>query len=99
MEEILDKIYAEAKQNAPFLNKLIKAKRGTNAMHDFCILANEQGFDICPGDFFDFGETYSCNQLKSTNGGGVNPYDFFDDPFEMFYVRLELLIVDKTVDL
>lgn len=35
------------------------------------------------------GKEYSCNQLKSTNGGGVTPYAYFDDPYEMFFVELE----------
>ena len=95
MQDVLDKIYAEAKQNKAFLKSLLHAKQGTNAMWDFCVIVNKRGFEICPGDFLDFGETYSCNQLKSTNGGGVNPYAFYDDPFEMFYVQLEALTVDK----
>ena len=98
MQDILDKIYLEAKHNETFLNILLDAKKGTNAMVDFCNAATEYGYAISPADFFDFGESYSCNQLKSTNGGGVNPYVYFDDPFEMFYVQLESLIVDKSID-
>lgn len=95
MQDVLDRIYDEAKHNKNFLKRLLCAKQGKNAMFDFCSIVSEYGFVICPGDFLDFGETYSCNQLKSTNGGGVNPYTFYDDPFEMFYVQLESLDVDK----
>ena len=96
MQDTLDKIYMEAKRDCAFLRELLTVKVGRNPMIDFCELATQKGFKICPGDFFDYGETYSCNQLKSTNGGGVNPYNYFDDPFEMFYVRLESLSIDKN---
>ena len=55
----------------------------------FCRCAQGEGYGLTIGDIVSDGEEYSCNQLKSTNGGGVTPYAYFDDPYEMFFVELE----------
>ena len=93
--DFLDLIYETAKGNRTFLTELLKAAHSNNALYDFCVSAQKYGIEVTPGDFFDAGETYSCNQLKSTNGGGVNPYMYFDDPFEMLCVQLKSLEIDN----
>ncbi len=95
MQNFLDEIYENAKADKVFLTELLFTLQGENAMFDFCLCAQKHGIDVTVGDFLGAGESYSCNQLKSTNGGGVNPYAYFDDPFEMLCVQLESLLIDK----
>ena len=89
LNEIFEDIYNIAKQDKAVRERLIAVYRSNDAIENFCEYAAELGFVITPGDIITAGEEYSCNQLKSTNGGGVNPYDFFDDPFDMFMVSIE----------
>lgn len=93
--DFLDLIYEKAKKNQTFLTELLNAAHSDNALYNFCISLQKYGIEVTPGDFLDAGETYSCNQLKSTNGGGVNPYMYFDDPFEMLCVQLKSIEIDN----
>ena len=95
VDDYIGLIYDKAKSNPVFLEEIVKTTLGNNALYDFCAYAQKHGINVTPGYFLTVGETYSCNQLKSTNGGGVNPYMYFDDPFEMLCVQLESLLIDK----
>lgn len=83
MNDIFDKIYQKARQDISFAQKLKRAYESSEPLLNFCTVCGEYGFEITPGEIITMGEEYSCNQLKSTNGGGVIPYDYFDDPYEM----------------
>ena len=95
MIEPFDLIFEMAKKDTLFLEELLETTHGSNALLDFCACAQRRKINVTPGYFLSLGESYSCNQLKSTNGGGVNPYLYFDDPFEMLCVQLESLLIDK----
>ncbi len=91
MNKIFDKIYEKAKNDASFRKAVIDAYNSTEPLLNFCTVCIQNGFEISIGDILTIGEEYSCNQLKSTNGGGVNPYNFFDDPFEMLINQIQLI--------
>lgn len=88
-----DKIFDKAKCDDVFRAQIIAAYNGAEPLVDFCRVCVNHGFDITPGELIALGEEYSCNQLKSTNGGGVNPYDYYDDPFEM--LMTSVIALDK----
>jgi hypothetical protein len=87
--DVMEKLLKDAKENQSLRAELLSTRQSKEPMKEFCELASEKGYPISMGDLIAAGEEYSCNQLKSTNGGGVNPYTFFDDPYEMFFASLE----------
>lgn len=88
-EHTLRELTKRAKEDEEFRLALLETRKADDPMEEFCKFATEAGFPITIGELLTAGEEYSCNQLKSTNGGGVNPYDYFDDPYEMFFVGIE----------
>ena len=80
---IFDVIFERAKADKAFKTELINAYKSSEPLMGFCDICTKNGIPVTAGDIITLGEEYSCNQLKSTNGGGVIPYDYYDDPFEM----------------
>ncbi len=89
INDVFDGIYEKAKKDKSIKRDLMEIYQSNDALTGFCEYAKRLGYDIAPGDILTAGEEYSCNQLKSTNGGGVNPYDLFDDPLDNFMVSIE----------
>lgn len=89
--DVFEKILYKARNDKRVVEKLLEIFKGDNPMADFCKYSTECGYKITPGDIITDGEEFSCNQLKSTNGGGVIPYNFFDDPFEMFITTIKMI--------
>ena len=93
MKEIgvmLDSLLAEARRTPAIRAQLLQTREEDEPMLSFCNIASALGYPITPGELIAAGEEYSCNQLKSTNGGGVNPYDFYDDLYDNFFISLTL---------
>ena len=88
IENKLSEIALMAKNDISLAKRIVETQNKREPLIEFCKIANELDFDFSPGDIIALGQDYSCNQLKSTNGGGVNPYDFYDDPYEMLIVEL-----------
>ena len=86
--EKLDQLLVLARADASVKEKLLAARAAEEPMQAFCETATALGFPITVGELITAGEEYSCNQLKSTNGGGVNPYDYYDDLYDNFYIAL-----------
>ena len=89
MKEIgvmLDSLLAEARRTPAIRAQLLQTREEDEPMLAFCNIASAFGYPITPGELIAAGEEYSCNQLKSTNGGGVNPYDFYDDLYDNFFI-------------
>lgn len=91
MDDIFGKLYKLAKNDKAVLDALFETYNADDPLDEFCKYVKTLGFDITIGDIITMGEEYTCNQMKSTNGGGVNLYDYFDDPWEMFFASLEHL--------
>lgn len=89
MLESLGKLMVLARRDPEVKKRLMLTRQTEEPMDTFCRIACELGCPITMGELIAAGEEYSCNQLKSTNGGGVNPYQMFDDPYEQFFVELE----------
>ncbi len=89
MNPAMEQMARRAKTDTAFRQKLLDTRSQTDPLAAFCRCAQAEGYDLTIGDIISDGEEYSCNQLKSTNGGGVTPYAYFDDPYEMFFVELE----------
>ena len=86
--EKLDSILALARADGELKSRLLALRDSAEPMENFCKEVSLLGFDLTPGELITAGEEYSCNQLKSTNGGGVNPYDYYDDLFDHFFIAL-----------
>ena len=86
---IMSLITQRAKQDDKLRERILRTADSNDSLNDFCKIAQEEGFDISVGDILTIGEEYSDNQCKSTNGGNPNPYDYFDDPYEMLLASLE----------
>lgn len=86
--EKLDALLLLARSDAAVKEQLLAARESDEPMERFCETASAHGFPLTVGDLITAGEEYSCNQLKSTNGGGVNPYDYYDDLYDNFYIAL-----------
>lgn len=91
VNDVFEAYIKRSKGEVALREKLIEIFDGNNSMEDFCKFANAEGYSISVGEIITQGEEYSCNQLKSTNGGGVNPYEYFDDPFEMFITAIKMI--------
>lgn len=89
MNDALLKMTERARQDDLFRSALLKTRESSEPMIAFCEFASEQGYPITVGELLTMGEEYSCNQLKSTNGGGVTPTPYFDDAYEMFFAGIE----------
>ena len=89
MLEALNNLMVLARHDPPVKKRLLLTRQTDEPMDTFCKVASELGYPVSMGELLTAGEEYSCNQLKSTNGGGVNPYQMFDDPYEQFFVELE----------
>ena len=68
--------------------RFLETRNAEDPMDAFCVLSCQLGIPLTIGELIVMGEEMSCNQMKSTNGGGVNPYDFFDDAYEQFFMTL-----------
>lgn len=93
MKEIgvmLDNMLNEARKDPAIKERLLQTREEAEPMLAFCNMASALGYSTTPGELIAAGEEYSCNQLKSTNGGGVNPYDFYDDLYDNFFISLTL---------
>ena len=68
--------------------RFLETRSAADPLDAFCKLACELGTPLTIGELVGMGEEMSCNQMKSTNGGGVTPYDYFDDAYEQFFMSL-----------
>ena len=89
MLESLNRLMVLARRDPEVKKRLLMTRQTEEPLDTFCKVACELGCPLSVGELIEAGEEYSCNQLKSTNGGGVNPYQMFDDPYEQFFVELE----------
>lgn len=87
---MLDNLLVDARKDPAMKAQLLQTRKEAEPMLAFCDMASALGYPITPGELIAAGEEYSCNQLKSTNGGGVNPYDFYDDLYDNFFISLTL---------
>lgn len=86
--EKLDQLLVLARKDPAVKARLLAARSSKEPMENFCREATALGFPMTVGELITAAEEYSCNQLKSTNGGGVNPYDYYDDLYDNFYIAL-----------
>lgn len=86
--EMLDQMLTLARKNPDVRSRLLDTRKAQEPMLAFCEEAARLGYSFTPGELIAAGEEYSCNQLKSTNGGGVNPYDYYDDLYDNFFTSL-----------
>lgn len=89
--EYLEQLLAAAHKDPALRQRLLETRKTSDPMASFCDLANSLGYPISIGGLLTLGEEYNGNQMKSTNGGGVNPYFLYDDPYETFFITLEYM--------
>ncbi len=86
---MLSLLLEKAKSSPDLRLKILNTSKSNDPLDNFCKIAVQEGFPITIGDLLTIGGEYSDNQCKSTNGGNATPYDYFDDPYEMFLTSLE----------
>lgn len=86
---MLSLLLQKAKANPDLRERILKTAKAADPLDEFCAIASSEGFPVTIGDIITIGGEYSDNQCKSTNGGAPAPYDYFDDPYEMFLTSLE----------
>ena len=99
MNDILQKLLDAAKKDESLRRELLDTRNAEDPMSEFCRVATEKGFPVTIGGLLTVGEELNCQQLKSTNGGGVTPYSYYDDAYEMFFTELELFCILKKITL
>ncbi|OBR92554.1 hypothetical protein CLRAG_24040 [Clostridium ragsdalei P11] len=84
----LELLYTDAKKDPSLRKKLLETRLADDPMDTFCKIACDAGHPITIGGLLAVGQEYSDNQCKSTNGGNPDPYDSFEDAYEMFLSSL-----------
>lgn len=85
----LERLITDAKDNSELRKKLIAASNGSDPMKNFCDICVKNGYEIYLGELFAYGQDMNDTKLRSVNGGGVNAIDGWDDTFEMLIKELE----------
>lgn len=85
---LLDELLSAARSDPAVKAQLLATREQKDPLTAFCSTASSLGYPMDPGELIATGEEYSCNQLKSTNGGGVTPYAYFDDLYDNFFTAL-----------
>lgn len=89
IEQELDRLLKNAKQNDELKHKLISTKSTDNPVADFCTLCQQLGYNITIGELLASGQNLNDAKLRSVNGGGVDGIDGWDDSYEQFFLTLE----------
>ena len=65
--------------------------RGLEPMGEFCLICQQEGYDIYPMDIIQAGDEFYATMKRSTNGGGENSpvLTCEDDAYELFFAGLE----------
>ena len=80
----LDLLYSNTRKDNILKERLLATRLAADPMDAFCKIACESGHPITVGELFTVGQENSDNQCKSTNGGNPNPFDSFEDMYEIF---------------
>ena len=80
----LELLYSDTKKDYLLKKRLLATRAMADPMDTFCKIACDAGHPITVGELFAIGQENSDNQCKSTNGGNPNPYDSFEDTYEIF---------------
>ena len=86
--EALDALRLLAQNNAAIKARLLATRQTPEPLSAFCREATALGCPMDVGDLLTLGTVETGNMLKSTNGGCPNPFDEFDEPYEMFFLSL-----------
>ncbi|MCD8026147.1 MAG: hypothetical protein LUF33_04245 [Clostridiales bacterium] len=89
IEQELDRLLKDAKQNPRLKSDLIKTKNSDDPVAAFCSCCMDNGYDIKIGELIAAGQDANDAKLRSVNGGGVNGIDGWDDAYEQFFLTLE----------
>ncbi|MBQ9942540.1 MAG: hypothetical protein IJP03_05990 [Christensenellaceae bacterium] len=89
MRDTLDRLLADALADENLRSTLLATRGGSTPMSEFCRVATELGYPLTVAGLFTMGTEDAGNLMKSTNGGCPNPFDEFEDPYEMFFAALE----------
>lgn len=84
----LEQLYSAAKKDCLLKKKLLESRFADDPFDTFCKATCEAGHPITVSDLFAIGQENSDNQCKSTNGGNSEPYDAFEDTYELFMISL-----------
>ena len=70
---------------------LIKSKKAEYPLGEFCLICQQEGYDIYPMDIIQAGDEFYATMKRSTNGGGENSPVLAceDDAYELFFAGLE----------
>lgn len=88
IEQELNRLLADAKSDKTLKQQLLDTRGSDNPVEDFCLLAQQLGYEIRTGELFALGLTENDAKLRSVNGGGVSPIDGWDDAYEQFFTAL-----------
>ena len=60
-------------------------------MGEFCLICQQEGYDIYPMDIIQAGDEFYATMKRSTNGSGENSpvLTCEDDAYELFFAGLE----------
>lgn len=87
MNSAMEEMAKRARTDAAFRQKLLDTRSQKDPLAAFCRCAQGEGYGLTTGTLFPMGKSTAA-QLKSTNGGGVTPYAYFDRPLREFFVEL-----------
>lgn len=88
MNDILLAMRERALMDSAFRKAILATAENPDPLAALCDVAQQNGFNLTMADIISDGEEFSCNQIKSTNGGNPMPYDCFDDSYDMFILSL-----------
>ena len=90
MNNSLEAMRERAHRDEVFRQALLNTRSANDPLLALCEFACSNGYPLSLGDVISDGEEFTCNQMKSTNGGNPMPYDCFgfDDAYEMFFISI-----------
>ena len=88
IEQELERLLLQAKQDKKLKSDLLETRKSDNPVEEFCTFCQRLGYQITAGELFTVGMTASDAKLRSVNGGGVDPIDGWDDAYEQFFASL-----------
>ena len=69
----------------------LASKEAEDPLGEFCLICQQEGYDIYPIDIIQTGDEFYATMKRSTNGGGENSpvLTCEDDAYELFFAGLE----------
>ena len=90
--EQLDELQNKAIHTPELKKRFLASKKAEDPLGEFCLICQQEGYDIYPMDIIQAGDEFYATMKRSTNGGGENSpvLTCEDDAYELFFAGLEI---------